>query len=947
MENTNSLDFLENTKDPLQKRRRISKNELFAWRLALLHRFPCYENQGFIVTVENIDYYDEIISNNRHDETLCPHNLAKTVIRLGKFDAHQHVLHITITLYIKKPDDDEGTILVQGSSCPDFGVDEFNRLQSAVRSYLPITAENLTLLYEAVRNIPLSNILQLESDTEVSFDQLVQHNTHQSNEETQPSRSTIQDKRSNETSETNVKTSETEVKTPAAIQHTSSDYSSFEKARISEASKSTDIRITEEAVTDVKKKTDSAIEEDTSSFTGQVLSDKETQTTAHIDIATEMDLMESKLYEDLSHSFTQNLNHEISLLKVQVFNELKANSIESENLDLKSDISKLKNDHQKFVCQIGDCKKHFQMYDRQMQEFKKENQVLKDSLKSQASIIADLQTTISKLVNKQNINTTTYSEALQTKPSSFLPNQITPNSQTYHNQVKHTVDNETPFYNVTVKNGFDILGNLGNENDVGVDSARTESNNAMQKPHMHCLSVNSNPIPVIVSQNLGKECKTNEIKDTQILSTTYHTDHHNIPSLVSEMPSITSNTPQMQNREVYYGQDTQHSMSSGTPQMPNSDVYYGHHTQHSMSSGTPQRPNRNVFDGQQTQCSMSSGTLQRPNRDVFDGQQTQCRMSSGTPQMPNRDTCNGQMPYYGNPDISHDLSNFGNDIYKTPFQVLQTKTIDDNTDYLIIGDSCLSKLNPSKMNTGHYFHVQKINVSGMTTTDIFNWLQNHHPHQKIQKLVVHVGVNDACHSVINQQNWSVLIHCLKCTFPNASITMSSIIPTKTQQQINVNITKSNTNLKQVCLSIQTVAFVDHTYSFRTEANAPKQVMYENQKHPSLRGVVIMARNIKWPGIDFKKMYHSQKNEGNRFQNQQMLNDAFSNAQHHGIPTGASMCKPGLETNSITDGIQPQLQNSNHPIMQEKSQELQDEAEKFKTDLLKKITSALQDIFVKT
>ena len=54
-----------------------------------------------------------------------------------------------------------------------------------------------------------------------------------------------------------------------------------------------------------------------------------------------------------------------------------------------------------------------------------------------------------------------------------------------------------------------------------------------------------------------------------------------------------------------------------------------------------------------------------------------------------------------------------------------------------------------KMNTGHYFHVQKINVLGMTTIDIFNRLQNHHPQKKVQKLDVHMGIDDACHFVIN------------------------------------------------------------------------------------------------------------------------------------------------------------------------------------------------------
>ena len=192
---------------------------------------------------------------------------------------------------------------------------------------------------------------------------------------------------------------------------------------------------------------------------------------------------------------------------------------------------------------------------------------------------------------------------------------------------------------------------------------------------------------------------------------------------------------------------------------------------------------------------------------------------------------------------------------QTPYDILQSCSIDHTTDYLILGDSCISKLNPHKMNTGTYQYIQKVCVSGVQTADIINWLDTQQIHQTIKKLVVHVGVNDSGNGVIGEQIWSNMLSKLHVIFPNAHITMSSIIPTRTLQQTNVNITKSNVYLQQSCKLFRSVAFVDHTYAFRTQNNAPKQVLYDNfnQKHPSMKGVLVLAKNIKWHGIDLNKL----------------------------------------------------------------------------------------------
>ena len=89
-----------------------------------------------------------------------------------------------------------------------------------------------------------------------------------------------------------------------------------------------------------------------------------------------------------------------------------------------------------------------------------------------------------------------------------------------------------------------------------------------------------------------------------------------------------------------------------------------------------------------------------------------------------------------------------------PLNILKTHMIDSSTDYLIIGDSCINKLNPNKMNTGSYLYVQKIFVSGMQSSNLLTWLETIMNQQFPQLTSMQVDNNHAHDQMIQstQQN---------------------------------------------------------------------------------------------------------------------------------------------------------------------------------------------------
>ena len=88
-------------------------------------------------------------------------------------------------------------------------------------------------------------------------------------------------------------------------------------------------------------------------------------------------------------------------------------------------------------------------------------------------------------------------------------------------------------------------------------------------------------------------------------------------------------------------------------------------------------------------------------------------------------------------------------------------------------------------------------------------------------------------------------------FPAASLIVSSIIPARGRHLMNPAILSSNRNLHSVCDALK-ITFVDNTSTFVAKSNAapPSPDLYEDPLHPSRKGMLKLARNIKYPGAEF-------------------------------------------------------------------------------------------------
>ena len=188
---------------------------------------------------------------------------------------------------------------------------------------------------------------------------------------------------------------------------------------------------------------------------------------------------------------------------------------------------------------------------------------------------------------------------------------------------------------------------------------------------------------------------------------------------------------------------------------------------------------------------------------------------------------------------------------------LSEAVISDKTDYLIIGDSVLSYLDPVRMNTGSFTNPQKICVGGLTAADLTTWLQSLRPYASITHLVIHVGVNDCKGGAISTPEWSNLLSECKRRFPSAVIIASSILPARGRHPVNQAISQSNFNLEEACRRQQAMC-VPHYTTFVAKSQAPKKALYADCFHPNRLGLLKLARNLKYPESAFGTSKSSQE-----------------------------------------------------------------------------------------
>ena len=139
---------------------------------------------------------------------------------------------------------------------------------------------------------------------------------------------------------------------------------------------------------------------------------------------------------------------------------------------------------------------------------------------------------------------------------------------------------------------------------------------------------------------------------------------------------------------------------------------------------------------------------------------------------------------------------------------------------------------------------QKISISGLTVDDLLHWLQNVPKCRDVQLLVVHVGVNTCWVNTVTESMWRALLKLLKSVFPNAVVQLSSLIPPQREHPLRKTVAASNAALVKACHSEQ-VMLADHTDTFTTNSGAPRKALYRDALHPSPKGTVRLACNVKY------------------------------------------------------------------------------------------------------
>ena len=179
---------------------------------------------------------------------------------------------------------------------------------------------------------------------------------------------------------------------------------------------------------------------------------------------------------------------------------------------------------------------------------------------------------------------------------------------------------------------------------------------------------------------------------------------------------------------------------------------------------------------------------------------------------------------------------------RTPRERMAECRVSPGKTHVLIGDSVFGQIRPELM----YPHKaqQKISISGLTVDDLLHWLQNVPKCRDVQLLVVHVGVNTCWVNTVTESMWRALLKLLKSVFPNAVVQLSSLIPPQGEHPLRKTVAASNAALVKACHSEQ-VMLADHTDTFTTNSGAPRKALYRDALHPSPKGTVRLACNVKY------------------------------------------------------------------------------------------------------
>jgi lysophospholipase L1-like esterase len=164
------------------------------------------------------------------------------------------------------------------------------------------------------------------------------------------------------------------------------------------------------------------------------------------------------------------------------------------------------------------------------------------------------------------------------------------------------------------------------------------------------------------------------------------------------------------------------------------------------------------------------------------------------------------------------------------------------TTHVLLGDSVLARVKGQDVfPRGTKF--QNLSVSGLTVADLITWLRQAPVRQNVLTVVVHVGVNTCKYTGVTDKVWRDLLHSVSRCFPFAEIAASSIVPPCEPLTLQRTVHNSNAGLWRVCTQ-EHIIFVDHRPAFLTDTGALRYNLYGDAVHPSARGTLAVAGNIR-------------------------------------------------------------------------------------------------------
>ena len=218
-----------------------------------------------------------------------------------------------------------------------------------------------------------------------------------------------------------------------------------------------------------------------------------------------------------------------------------------------------------------------------------------------------------------------------------------------------------------------------------------------------------------------------------------------------------------------------------------------------------------------------------------------------------------------------DGSNTKSSQRQSPRDILSRLTITKRARRLLVGDSIIRYVHPRGL-TFKVGFMQKLCVPGMKAKDMLHWMEEQDTSANILQVVIHVGLSD-CR---NEDNiiWSEIIACAKRIFPKASVSFSSILPVRNNQDLNQIISFTNRRLESSCYQAGAIFINNHeTFSIPS-----KQELYTDQFHLTKSGTRKLAINIKKTSCSSVQTLPPTKNRDVLRPSQSQYEHSFN---HHG------------------------------------------------------------------